>query len=169
MSSPDTPRYNAPISQGPRASKGAHACTVCQQRKIKCDGQRPCASCVKAGPHAICENPTTVLRRKKRGTLMERDLAIRLKHAEALIQRYRCMSNDKNSAEIEQMFLASREEQLCESENGVAGQGSKQGSKQGRIICEKDYMRYVERCVQPIILSIGFVIFTVCFSSRFCF
>ncbi|MCJ1360688.1 MAG: hypothetical protein MMC33_010697 [Icmadophila ericetorum] len=140
MSSPDTPRYNASISHRPRASKGAHACTMCQQRKIKCDGQRPCAGCVKAGPHVICENPTTVLRRKRRGTSMERDLATRLKHAEALIQRYGCMLNDSDGVEMKQIILTPREEQLCESENGVAGQGS----KHGMIICEKDYMRYVE-------------------------
>ena len=94
---------------------------------------------------------------------MERDLATRLKHAEALIQRYGCMLNDSDGVEMKQIILTPREEQLCESENGVAGQGS----KHGMIICEKDYMRYVERCVQLIILSIGFVIFTARFSLGF--
>jgi hypothetical protein len=94
---------------------------------------------------------------------MERDLATRLKHAEALIQRHGCISNDKNAAGMKQIFLTPREEQLCESENEVAGQGS----KHGRIIREKDYLRYVERCVQLIILSIGFVIFTARFSLGF--
>lgn len=32
----------------PRVTRG-HSCFSCQQRKVKCDGQRPCSTCLRNG------------------------------------------------------------------------------------------------------------------------
>lgn len=59
------------------------SCVHCQQRKVRCDKNKPCANCVKAGVECRVIPPQPPRRRKKR--LQERDLVDRLRKYEALL------------------------------------------------------------------------------------
>ena len=59
------------------------SCVLCQQRKVRCDKNKPCANCVKARVECRIIPPMPPRRRKKR--LQEKDLVERLKKYEALL------------------------------------------------------------------------------------
>ncbi|KJZ77967.1 hypothetical protein HIM_02604 [Hirsutella minnesotensis 3608] len=59
------------------------SCTLCQQRKVRCDKNKPCANCVKIGAECKVVPPAPPRRRKKR--LQEKDLIERLKKYETLL------------------------------------------------------------------------------------
>lgn len=62
------------------------SCVLCQQRKVRCDKQKPCSNCVKAGAECRVVPPQPPRRRKKR--LQERDLLERLKKYEDLLREH---------------------------------------------------------------------------------
>ena len=59
------------------------SCVLCQQRKVRCDKNKPCANCVKAGVECKVVPPQPPRRRKKR--IQERDLVDRLKKYESML------------------------------------------------------------------------------------
>lgn len=59
------------------------SCVLCQQRKVRCDKNKPCANCVKAGVECKVVAPQPPRRRKKR--MQEKDLVDRLRKYEALL------------------------------------------------------------------------------------
>lgn len=61
-----------------------HSCILCQQRKVKCDRQKPCANCVKARAECIVASPSQPRRRRKK--LTESDLVMRLRRYEHLLK-----------------------------------------------------------------------------------
>ena len=68
-----------------KVSRGT-SCLLCQQRKVRCDRNKPCANCVKAKVECRVAPPQPPRRRKKR--LQERDLIDRLKRYEALLTEH---------------------------------------------------------------------------------
>ncbi|KAH8680940.1 fungal-specific transcription factor domain-containing protein [Xylariales sp. PMI_506] len=60
-----------------------HSCILCQQRKVRCDKNKPCSNCVRAGVECRVIPPQPPRRRKKR--VAERDLVERLRKYEALL------------------------------------------------------------------------------------
>lgn len=62
------------------------SCVLCQQRKVRCDKNKPCANCVKAGVECRVIPPAPPRRRKKR--LQEKDLVERLKKYESLLSEH---------------------------------------------------------------------------------
>lgn len=60
-----------------------HSCVLCQQRKVRCDQQKPCSNCIRAQVECKVVAPQPARRRKKK--LHERDLVERLKKYEALM------------------------------------------------------------------------------------
>jgi hypothetical protein len=73
------------LSNDPAALKLTRgtSCVLCQQRKVRCDKNKPCANCVKAKVECRVIPPQPPRRRKKR--LQERDLIERLKKYESLL------------------------------------------------------------------------------------
>ncbi|KAK4454398.1 putative transcriptional regulatory protein [Podospora aff. communis PSN243] len=63
-----------------------HSCVLCQQRKVRCDKQKPCANCVKANVDCRVVPPQPPRRRKKKPH--ERDLIDRLRKYEALLSQH---------------------------------------------------------------------------------
>ncbi|KJK64293.1 specific transcription factor domain protein [Aspergillus parasiticus SU-1] len=63
-----------------------HSCVLCQQRKVRCDQQKPCANCVKAQVECRVLPPQPPKRRRKK--LHERDLIDRLRKYEALMSQH---------------------------------------------------------------------------------
>ncbi|ETN42291.1 uncharacterized protein HMPREF1541_04232 [Cyphellophora europaea CBS 101466] len=61
------------------------ACTLCQQRKVKCDRTFPCANCTKAGAHCV---PAALVPRQRRPRFPERELLDRLGKYEGLLQKH---------------------------------------------------------------------------------
>lgn len=60
------------------------SCVLCQQRKVRCDKNKPCSNCVKAGVECRVVPPAPPRRRKRR--LQEKDLVDRLKKYESLLR-----------------------------------------------------------------------------------
>ncbi len=63
-----------------------HSCVLCQQRKVRCDKNKPCANCVKANVECRVVPPQPPRRRKKKPH--ERELVERLKKYEALLNQH---------------------------------------------------------------------------------
>jgi hypothetical protein len=60
------------------------SCVLCQQRKVRCDKNKPCANCVKAGVACNVVPPQRPRRRRKPH---ERDLVDRLRTYETLLAK----------------------------------------------------------------------------------
>ncbi|KAL1840147.1 hypothetical protein VTJ49DRAFT_763 [Mycothermus thermophilus] len=80
---PPSPRQ-APVPEPAvvKLTRG-HSCVLCQQRKVRCDKQKPCANCVKAQVECRVVPPQPPRRRKKKP--QERDLIDRLRKYESLL------------------------------------------------------------------------------------
>lgn len=63
-----------------------HSCVLCQQRKVRCDKNKPCANCVKAGVECKVVPPQPPRRRKKKPH--ERELVERLRKYETLLSQH---------------------------------------------------------------------------------
>ncbi|KAF4631631.1 hypothetical protein G7Y89_g6497 [Cudoniella acicularis] len=63
-----------------------HPCLLCQQRKVKCDRNDPCANCVKSRAQCISTSTVPPKRRKKR--FPEAELLARLRRYEEHLKRY---------------------------------------------------------------------------------
>lgn len=68
----------------PKITRG-HSCVLCQQRKVKCDRQKPCSNCIKARAECVPSAPTVPRRRRRKFT--EQDLAARLRKYEHLLKK----------------------------------------------------------------------------------
>lgn len=77
-----------------------HSCVLCQQRKVRCDKNKPCANCVKAGVECKIVPPQPPRRRKKKPH--ERELIERLRKYETLLSQ-----NGVDFEPIGQAFKAS--------------------------------------------------------------
>lgn len=62
----------------------ALACVLCQQRKVKCDRQSPCANCLRV--RVPCETAKLAPRQRRRRRFPERDLLERLHRYEGLLR-----------------------------------------------------------------------------------
>lgn len=71
-----------PDSSSMKLTRGT-SCVLCQQRKVRCDKNKPCANCVKAKVECRVIPPQPPRRRKKR--LQEKDLIERLRRYESLL------------------------------------------------------------------------------------
>ncbi|KAI9647103.1 hypothetical protein NHQ30_005105 [Ciborinia camelliae] len=62
-----------------------HSCILCQQRKVRCDRQKPqCSNCVKA--HAECITSTPAAPRRRRRKFSELDVAAKMRKYEHLLR-----------------------------------------------------------------------------------
>jgi hypothetical protein len=60
------------------------ACVLCQQRKVKCDRQFPCANCVKSRAQCV---PSTLAQRKRKRRFGDRELLEHLRKYEDLLRQ----------------------------------------------------------------------------------
>ena len=61
------------------------ACTLCSQRKVKCDRKFPCANCTKVGAQCI---PAALVPRQRKRRFPERELLDRLQRYEGLLRQH---------------------------------------------------------------------------------
>jgi hypothetical protein len=62
-----------------------HPCVLCQQRKVKCDRNDPCANCTKS--RAQCISPATLPPRRRKKRFPEAELLARLRRYEEHLKR----------------------------------------------------------------------------------
>lgn len=74
----------SPASAQGRSTR-AHACVLCQQRKVKCSRETPCSGCIKSRAQCVYRDPVPPRRRKRRNP--EDGLLDRLKRYEDLLQK----------------------------------------------------------------------------------
>lgn len=90
------------------------ACVLCQQRKVKCDRQFPCAHCVKARVQCV---PATLQPRRRRRRYPERDLIDRIKRYEELL-RQNNISFDPLHKDFASLSLSDKQSAIVESGYG---------------------------------------------------
>ncbi|KAK0620079.1 fungal-specific transcription factor domain-containing protein [Immersiella caudata] len=101
----------------PRGYSRVLACALCQQRKVKCDRQIPCATCTKAGVGASCvpSTPAPVRRRRRPA----QDLRRRLARCEELLLQHANQPPESPPLPSQQF-----EGQLLEAQPETPGSGS---------------------------------------------
>lgn len=70
----------------PGNSIRAHACVLCQRRKVKCDRRDPCAACIKARADCVFRAPAPPRRRPRKS--LEAMLLTRLRRYEELLRSF---------------------------------------------------------------------------------
>ncbi|KAJ4149810.1 hypothetical protein NW754_001243 [Fusarium falciforme] len=80
------PQQQPPLDPAAIKLTRGTSCVLCQQRKVRCDKNKPCANCVKAKVECRVIPPQPPRRRKKR--LQEKDLIDRLKKYESLLAEH---------------------------------------------------------------------------------
>jgi hypothetical protein len=117
----------------PRITRG-HSCVLCFQRKVKCDGQRPCSTCIKARIECITKAPTVPRRRK--GQISKGDLLARLRRCEELLKSHGVKVEDEVEAQEpidQQMVISPDDSRSPESAANI-----------GKLIIERGHSRYIE-------------------------
>ncbi|KAH6892625.1 hypothetical protein B0T10DRAFT_483991 [Thelonectria olida] len=121
------PVPSASESHQPAKSKPRRllACVLCQQRKVKCDHNYPCATCVKARIQCV---QTIQAPRRRRRQFPERELLVHLRQCEDLLNQHNIkfkplhpnasLTKDKNSR------TASTEKPSYESDDGELGKST---------------------------------------------
>ena len=83
MSSKDTSHQHVPIREH---RKHMHPCVLCQQRKVRCDRNEPCANCTRAG--IACIPASTLPPKKRKRRFPEAELLARLRRYEHHLQSF---------------------------------------------------------------------------------
>lgn len=144
----ETPNDSS-TADGPKA----HACVLCQRRKVKCDRREPCASCAKARVDCEYREPLPPRRRKKKDS--EASLAARVRHYEYALQKagidlpsidaekpLRISARNTAEAENIQNTPVSRDNHSIISTENSPGQGP------GRLVSRKGRSLYLDKCVK---------------------
>lgn len=80
-----------------RTTRG-HSCVLCQQRKVKCDGKRPCSTCLRSGDECnsgVRNKPPRARQRLNRTGARVDDLLLRLKQCEDALQAHEITVDDE--------------------------------------------------------------------------
>lgn len=99
ISKPSTSSVTMASAETQTGITRGHACITCSQRKVKCDGKRPCGSCVRTGRASDCHSastPTGLAARVRDARAKELVLLRRLRHYENLLTAHG-ISFSKNS------------------------------------------------------------------------
>jgi hypothetical protein len=93
MSTNEEPKSALPAGRSASTNPAAHspnsrplACLRCQQRKVKCDREQPCSSCVKA--RVECKSVALLQPRRRKKRFPEAELLARLRRYEELLKSY---------------------------------------------------------------------------------
>lgn len=116
---------------------------LCQQRKVKCDKQKPkCGNCMKARAECIPSAPTLPRRRKRR--LAETDLAGRLRKYEHLLKTHGIKIDDE---ELEKPEPDDNQVEDDFSSNKVVSMTvpRHRNAARGALFADKDKSHYVEK------------------------
>lgn len=124
-----------------------HSCILCQQRKVRCDRQKPCSNCIKARAECVPSPPT--LPRRRRRKLAETDIAGRLKRAEQLLRSHGVKIDDDEADEAnEEMPYSAKPEP--ERVLTLSVPRRRRDAPPGALFKDKENSHYVERFVMSV-------------------
>jgi Fungal Zn(2)-Cys(6) binuclear cluster domain len=106
-----------------------HSCLSCQQRKVRCDGQRPCSTCTKTGDACAPAKSSKTL--KRRDAPVSDRLLSRLKRCEELLQAHGIKIEDD---------LTSNDRHRTRDMPAPAS-----NNDDGQMIVESGHSRYLEK------------------------
>lgn len=104
--------HHSPHQGHANASKitRGHSCLLCQKRKVRCDGQRPCSTCVRVNAECVVKPPLIPRPRVMKTSVANENIASRLQRYEKLLQRHGISLEDhipeSTSPNAENMGLA---------------------------------------------------------------
>ncbi|KAH8668289.1 fungal-specific transcription factor domain-containing protein [Tricladium varicosporioides] len=146
LASPSQTPESVPTAAAPPVVKitRGHSCVLCQQRKVKCDRQKPCSNCIKARAECVASTPTLPRRRRRKFT--ETDLATRLKKYEHLLKKNGIKieddEDDPSGAATEDRVHAYREYGAPESISLAVPRA--RNAERGALFTDKENSHYVE-------------------------
>ena len=116
----------------------SHSCVLCQQRKVKCDRNDPCAGCIKAGVECVASVPAPPGRRKRRA---DTDVQSKLRRSAGLLRGHeaRPQSPDGLESDVDEGHHTNSSKALlvpAESEGG-------------KLIVDQGEARFVDKYVLP--------------------
>ena len=126
-----SPSQTPETAGSPKILRG-HSCVLCQQRKVKCDRQKPCSNCVKARAECIPSVPTVPRRRRRK--FSEQDLATKVRRYEHLLKKHGVKLEEDDSSDGSR--AANKEKDWCPT----ATKGSS-----GMMLADREHSRYVEK------------------------
>lgn len=128
------------VPAAPKITRG-HSCILCQQRKVRCDRQKPCSNCIKA--RAECVPSAPIQPRRRRRKLTETDLVGRLRRYEHLLKSHGVKIDDDSPEED------NHEEPARLSMSAPRGPHQHRHSKlaPGSLFADKENSHYVEKYV----------------------
>ncbi len=136
---PQPKRANTPDEN--KITRG-HSCILCQQRKVKCDKQKPCSNCIKARAECVPSAPAQPRRRKRK--LTETDLADRLKRYEHLLRKHGVKLDDEDEDEMK--TRGEREGSHPHPDEFLAMHAPRpKGGERGALFANKENFHYVEK------------------------
>lgn len=136
-----TPNQSSPTVSSQKITRG-HSCVLCQQRKVKCDRQKPCSNCIKARAECIPSAPTVPRRRRRKFT--EQDLSARLKKYEYLLKKHGVkVEDDEPNEEKDDSIPYVHVERACLSMGPSPPRDPKHS--QGILFKDRNNSRYVEK------------------------
>ena len=115
-----------------------HSCILCQQRKVKCDRQKPCSNCIKARVECIPSVPAAPRRRRRK--FSEQDVATRLKRYEQLLRKHGIKLEDDDDS-----LDAIPEANQNQVERALSIGPPAVKSDEGILFTDKDSSRYIEK------------------------
>ena len=135
-----------PTAAGTVKITRGHSCILCYQRKVKCDGQRPCSTCRKSQAECISKTPTAPRRKVKTLAAKEDQLLERLRRCEALLKLHGLNLDDNEgitgtcTADTVNARGVHEESKSPDSHPGTEVDN-------GKLIVEDGHSRYIEKYV----------------------
>lgn len=129
----------------------AHACSLCQRRKVKCDRKEPCRNCVKARIECIFRAPVPQRRRHRKPA--EATLLARLRRYEELLKGFGVKIETINSdaeiaSRVEGMAIDTEDATAESLENHAHMPGHRKQAQpqveRGEIVVKHGKTRYLE-------------------------
>ena len=124
-----------------------HSCILCYQRKVKCDGQRPCSTCRKSQVECISKLATAPRRKAKTLAAKEDQLLERLRRYEALLKLHDIDLDENNEGITGSAKTDTGNGHEVPEESKSPDPGSGTGTDNGKLIVEDGHSRYIEKYV----------------------
>ncbi|KAH8599545.1 hypothetical protein B0O99DRAFT_724405 [Bisporella sp. PMI_857] len=141
------PPASAPVQKITRG----HSCILCQQRKVKCDRQKPCSNCIKARVECVPSAPAAPRRRRKK--FSEQDLGSKLKKYEMLLKKHGIKIEEDDHEPLDDPTDSHFHEARGEFRRGLTMGLPPRDDDKGMLFRDKENSRYVEKYEHSILLS----------------
>ncbi|KAF3137044.1 hypothetical protein TWF569_009324 [Orbilia oligospora] len=98
------------------------ACTLCQQRKVKCDRKFPCSHCRRVGSQCV---PAGLVQRQRRRRFPERELLDRVRYYEGLLRQHIIRFEPLHGSPVVEQMHTPQTDHASPSEEGYGSPDAK--------------------------------------------